>query len=69
MKTSDPGRPTPADYYCGLLCLWREGGAWRASLQPVESNECIGFADVEHLFAHTRRLLGPPDDGDAAGDG
>ena len=64
MKTSDPGRLTPADYYCGLLCIWREGedGAWRASLQPVESNERIGFADLERLFAHIRRLLAPPDD-------
>lgn len=66
MKVSDPGPPTPADYYAGLLCLWREGesGGWRASLQPVEGNERIGFADPERLFDHIRQLLALPDDGD-----
>ena len=70
MQESAPGRPTPVDYYAGLLCLWREGegSAWRASLQSVEGNERIGFADLELLFAHIRRMLTAPDDGDPAAD-
>ena len=70
MNASDPAGPTPADYYCGVLCIWREGagGAWRASLQPIEGNERTGFADAERLFAHIRQLLAPSEDGDTGGD-
>jgi len=47
-----------ADYYAGLLRLWRDGpgGPWRASLQDAESGERIGFAHLERLFAYLRRL-------------
>jgi hypothetical protein len=41
-----------------MLRLWREGasGAWHASLQLVEEEERIGFADLECLFAYLLRL-------------
>jgi hypothetical protein len=60
-----PDSNHPSDYHAGLLRLWRDGPGdpWRASLQDVESGERIGFADLERLFAHLRRLTdGMPDE-------
>jgi hypothetical protein len=67
----EPNQLTQADYHAGLLRLWREGagGAWRASLQDVESGERFGFADLEQLFAYLRRLTqnAPDERGTSAG--
>jgi hypothetical protein len=70
MEASDPDRPTPVDYYAGLLRVWRdgEGGVWRASLQPVDGREQIGFADLERLFTYILRVLTPSIDATPADD-
>jgi hypothetical protein len=67
VQSPDSNHLSPADYHAGLLRLWREGGAWRASLLDAESGERIGFADLERLFAYLRRLTDDtPDAGDTA---
>ena len=35
MQLPDPNQVAHTDYHAGLLRLWREGGAWRVSLQPL----------------------------------
>jgi len=56
-------------YISYLLRLWRvrdgAGFAWRASLQPPQSGECRGFANLDDLFAYLRQLTGYQEQGEA----
>jgi hypothetical protein len=48
------------EYYAYLLRLWpaQEGTehVWRASLQPVDSGELIGFACLNEMMAFLQRI-------------
>jgi hypothetical protein len=56
VQPPDPNHVAPADYYAGLLRLWREGGAWRVSLQPLGEAQRLGFASLEQLFVYLQQL-------------
>lgn len=56
MQPPDSNQLAQTNYHAGLLRLWREAGAWRASLQDAESSRRLGFADLDHLFAYLRGL-------------
>ena len=68
------------DYLSYLLRLWRttvkksstsgeEGVAWRASLQSPQTDERIGFLDLEKLFDFLRGQTGVACDQDREKDG
>ena len=51
----------PAGYYSYLLRVWREGEekvAWRASLHDPHTGERLGFASMDELVDHLRKLTG-----------
>lgn len=41
-------------YVSYMLRLWREGGAWHASLESTHTGELNIFASLEELFDHLR---------------
>ncbi len=51
-------------YRSYLLRLWRTGtgpkATWRASLETVDSESRIGFADLDALFAYLRAQTAGP---------
>jgi hypothetical protein len=48
----------PSGYYSYLLRLWREGEkmGWRASLHDPHTGERLGFASIDELAGHLRKL-------------
>jgi hypothetical protein len=56
VQPPDPNQGPQTDYHAGLLRLWREGGAWRVSLQPIGSAQRLGFASLEQLLVYLQQL-------------
>lgn len=56
-----------SQYQAYLLRLWKDGDSqdWRALLVDVRSNERQGFAGLDALFEHLRRLTDPGSQSDA----
>ncbi|MCG2786565.1 MAG: hypothetical protein L6461_15850 [Anaerolineae bacterium] len=50
-----------SQYQAYLLRLWKDGDSqdWRALLVDVRSNDQQGFASLEALFEHLRKLTDP----------
>jgi len=56
-------KPAQNDYHSYLLRMWwvkaAEGGAWRATLEDVQSGELHGFADLSALLEYLQALGSP----------